>query len=300
LTFVNPKQNFSRRKTMNKKITWILVLALLLVGVVVVAAQGLESTPVSDGGITPYIITGDNPGGNRTCEEVGAAFFGDANYYQYTSGKVDYEGGAFLFEPGEGWPAGLTVTTDGTYVSFESTFAIGAVIVKGRNDANVYVYDPQEKSDSGLASPPNASSESAGLSNLTFCWNPENGECEWIGETAWAAGSRYVNRGNWATYTPYVADSTVILYAGQTMEAGTVHFSAVDGDGNILITITLNAGWQLEDVYESVKIQGYNTAPSGNPAPGLFTTYKGEELSVTVPAYNFYGVHLNVEWERCQ
>lgn len=27
-------------------------------------------------------------------------------------------------------------------------------------------------------------------------------DCEWVGETAWAAGSRYVDQGNCATYTP--------------------------------------------------------------------------------------------------
>jgi hypothetical protein len=125
--------------------------------------------------------------------------------------------------------------------------------------------------------------------------------CEWIGETAWAAGIRYVNQGNWATYTPYVADSTVTLYAGQDMEAGMVHFSAVDG-GNVTITITLNDGWRFKDVDENVKIQDYADAPSGNPSPGLFNTkdYAFESpFSIEVPANNFYGVHVDVEWEDC-
>jgi hypothetical protein len=125
--------------------------------------------------------------------------------------------------------------------------------------------------------------------------------CEWIGETAWAAGPRYTTRGNWATYTPYFADSTVILYAGQTMEAGTVHFSEAD-DGFVTITIELNEGWRFEDVAENVKIQGYDDAPSGNPNPGSFE-YKGDatgdSFEITVPEYNFYGVHVNVEQEVC-
>jgi hypothetical protein len=75
--------------------------------------------------------------------------------------------------------------TDGTYVAWSSTFGIGAVIVKGSNDANVYVYELQRTSDSGLAAPLNASGGSAGLSNLTFCWNPEPVQGEWCSPGYW-------------------------------------------------------------------------------------------------------------------
>jgi len=111
-----------------------------------------------------------------------------------------------------------------------------------------------------------------------------------------------VEQGNWATYTPYDADSTVILYAGQTMEAGTVHFSEPDGDGVVTITVTLNSGWRFEDVAENVKIQDYADAPSGNPSPGQFD-HKGDatgsSFSIVVPGNDFYGVHVDVEWEDC-
>lgn len=121
-------------------------------------------------------------------------------------------------------------------------------------------------------------------------------EC-WFGETAWANGPRYVNRGNWATYTPYVPNSSVTLFAGQTLPAGTVAFSAVS-NGKVTITITLNDGWRLKDGYaESVKIQGYSTAPSGNPVPGSFAN-KGNLLTVEVDAAEFYGIHVDVEQER--
>lgn len=125
-------------------------------------------------------------------------------------------------------------------------------------------------------------------------------ECDWQSETAWADGDLYNadGKGNWATYTPYVADSIVTLYAGQTMDAGTVAFSASDG-GNVTITITLNEGWRFADVDENVKIQDYATAPSGNPSPGLFA-HKGDAagspFSITVPLNNYYGVHVNVEY----
>lgn len=147
----------------------LVTLVVLALSVGAAFAQGNASTPVSNGGVTPYIIAGENSGGNRTCAEVGLAFFGDANYYEFSSERVNYNSGVF----DQAFPGGLTVNTDGTYVSFSSTFGIGAVIVKGGNDANVYVYEPQRTSDSGLAAPPNASGNPAGLSNITFCWNPE-------------------------------------------------------------------------------------------------------------------------------
>jgi len=110
-------------------------------------------------------------------------------------------------------------------------------------------------------------------------------------ETAWATGSRYVTRGNWATYTTYAA-GTVNLYAGQNKFAGTATMSAVNGT-TVTITIALNEGWSLQEVSNPVKIQGYTTAPSGNPSPGRFAS-KGSSLTVTVPAAAFYGIHLDV------
>jgi hypothetical protein len=129
---------------------------------------------------------------------------------------------------------------------------------------------------------------------------PEEGD--WIRETAWADGDPYnTDGGNWATYTPYSGAELddVILYAGQTMEAGTVDFSAPAG-GLVTITITLNAGWRFYDNTENVKIQDYAEAPSGNPKPGQFDSKgyaTGSPFSINVPENNFYGVHVDVERE---
>lgn len=138
--------------------------------------------------------------------------------------------------------------------------------------------------------------------NLAYIWccngGGEQGET-WVDETAWAAGTRYVQKGNWATYTAYEgAYKSVTLYAGQTLAAGTVEFSAPVG-GQVAITITLNSGWRFApDKPENVKIQDYATAPSGNPSPGLFA-WKGQatgsSFSITVRQNNFYGVHVDVE-----
>jgi hypothetical protein len=116
---------------------------------------------------------------------------------------------------------------------------------------------------------------------------------DYKGETAWAAGSRYIARGNWATFTPY-AEGSVNLYAGQHMFAGTVNFSAVN-DGMVTITIELDEEWSFQEGDKAVKVQAYDAAPSGNPSPGRFTSYKGNEVEFSVPAANFYGIHLDVQ-----
>jgi hypothetical protein len=121
-------------------------------------------------------------------------------------------------------------------------------------------------------------------------------------ETAWAAGQRYTPRGNWATYTPNPGlEACVVIYAGQDMYAGQVCFE--EGDpGYYLLVIHLSRCWFLQDVNEPIKIQGYDVAPSGNPAPGKFITYKGSgtqinvaKYEVTVPIFNYYGIHLDLE-----
>lgn len=126
------------------------------------------------------------------------------------------------------------------------------------------------------------------------CTPPED-VCYGDEETAWAFGPNYNQngQGNWATYTPYEANVAIDIFAGQYHNIGTVMFSEVT-DGKVTITISLIENWVLAEGNETVKIQGYNEAPSGNPAPGQFNTYKGTMLTVTVDAFEFYGIHLDV------
>jgi len=127
--------------------------------------------------------------------------------------------------------------------------------------------------------------------------------CTWNDETAWSAGTRYVKKGNWATYTSYNGvEETVILFAGQTNNIGNVTFSA-PVDGNITITIELNEFGEFQNVSENVKIQDYSTAPTKNPKPGQFD-YKaeasGSTFEIVVPVNNFYGVHIDAKNKECK
>lgn len=125
----------------------------------------------------------------------------------------------------------------------------------------------------------------------------ETFECEGPTETAWVAGTRYVQKGNWATYTTYEAGATRNIYAGQNMLAGTAHFSEIV-NGEVTIHFSLVDGWIFNNVEESLKIMTYNsTPPAMNPAPGQFT-YKydatGNSFSVTLPAAPYYGIHMDL------
>ncbi|HJR81336.1 MAG TPA: hypothetical protein VJ821_14800, partial [Anaerolineales bacterium] len=107
---------------------------------VAAAPPSTPSTPVSDGGVTPYILNTPGPGGNVSCDMLG---------YAFSSARANYNAGSDSFDAA--FPAGITVTvTDGTYVAWTSTFPIGAVIVKGSDDANIYEYIPASLGDSGL------------------------------------------------------------------------------------------------------------------------------------------------------
>jgi hypothetical protein len=280
------------------------------------ASDPVESSPESDGEIVPVIISGANNGGNRTCAEVAAAF---ETTFNYSTGKIDYEDGEFLGD----WPDGLTVTTDGTYITFSlddpfkidgKCYLVGAVIAKGGNNANIYYYQDGTSGDSGLASPINASGKPADLSNLTFCFIevecPINGECQY--ETAYGGGTAGENEGTgkggwWYYYDARInAGGVQTVWAGQHINVGTVE--VVEGE----VTIILNNGWELQPwktdkgvlVYdgdgklipenESVKILGTNTLPSSRPAGGSFPL-KGTSLDITVDDYDYYIIHLDVQ-----
>ena len=134
-------------------------------------------------------------------------------------------------------------------------------------------------------------------------------ECvEFAGETAWAANAntpleyRFQDPGNWATYVDFVgfevSGKTTTLFAGQTIDVGTVRFSPV-ADGYVTITLSLSGDWEFADAAENLAVQDYDSAPSGNPAPGLFDHKMDcdaalSTCTIVVPANGYYGVHANV------
>jgi hypothetical protein len=121
------------------------------------------------------------------------------------------------------------------------------------------------------------------------CPTPEPPECQ--EETAWGGdtGMNVGEPGAWWYYFDVADGSPQTIWAGQTINVGSVTYN-----GSQLV-ITLTGGWELQDDSESVKIQGYDVIPSSRPSAGLFTTYKGTDLTVTVPSYPYYAIHLDVQ-----
>jgi hypothetical protein len=107
----------------------------------------------------------------------------------------------------------------------------------------------------------------------------------WQTETAY--GGNAAGSGN-AWWFSYNGVDVQTIWAGQHYNAGTVQL--VNG----VLVVTLSNGWELQDVAEPVKVQGYNTLPNSRPASGQFTTYKGKQTSVAVGSFSNYVVHLDV------
>jgi hypothetical protein len=215
----------------------------------------------------------------------------------------------------EGFNNTITISNnDGQFFDWASSpFALGAVVVKGGNAANVFVYKPAAFGDTGLYSPINPSGDPADVSHASFCWNkPDDGDMCYQDETAWAVGDRYVKKGNWAMYVPYAGvEKTVDLRAdggdGVGLPAGTATFSAPDG-GFVTITINLDNSfifyYDLNDDIEdnNLKVQDYAKAPNKTPNPGGFAWKEmipvgSTTATITVPEANFYGIHMDLAYQ---
>lgn len=129
---------------------------------------------------------------------------------------------------------------------------------------------------------------------LQCCDVPGNGKCE--GETAFGGDIRPSGGGAWWFYFDTTGAECQTIWAGQTINVGTVCIT----EG--CIDITLTGGWKLENVAENVKIQGYyeGELPTRRPAAGQFTTYKAQHTGSTVRVnlgtdYDYYVIHLDVE-----
>jgi hypothetical protein len=254
-----------------------------------VAALSTPSTPISDGLVTPIIVDNPGPGGNVTCDMLDGNFplsTGKFNYIKETDEWEDDDEVIFENFPYEG----ITVEYDPETKTLSFTanvpgYCVGAVIVKGGPSANIYLYPEGTSSDSGLGAPDNAD-----LSNLTFCLiECEEEEC-WEGETAWGGNTVGGGAGWWYYYDtngPVRQD----FYAGQNLVEG-AYVEVIDG----VMTIVLGENMRLDpEATDPVKVQGYNTIPNRRPAAGVFTTYKGYELSFPVDPFTFYAIHLDVE-----
>jgi hypothetical protein len=144
-----------------------LALVLTLVSVLALAsAARADVSPgeTSDAGVAPVLVDG-----NPTCDDLGYA-----NGFKATQGGSDWQSGTGSWGPsGEtgNYTFGLT-TADNKHVDWTSSpdFA-GAVVVKGANGADSYVYQVARGHDEGLTPPVNSSGKPADISHVQFCWD---------------------------------------------------------------------------------------------------------------------------------
>jgi hypothetical protein len=62
-------------------------------------------------------------------------------------------------------------TNDGQVFDWTSNIGVDAVFAKGGPNGNLYLYDPEATSDTGLHAPANDSGQWAGLSHISFCYD---------------------------------------------------------------------------------------------------------------------------------
>lgn len=229
----------------------------ILRGELAFSLNGTSSSPVSDGGITPFISDQADNGGNVGCGDL----FDDPG--MLSSGRINVEDFATIEEFVAAFPQGIDVNvTDGKFVSFTATgYLVYAVIVKGGNNANVYYYEEGASFDSGLASPPNNSGSPAGLSNLTICYKPA--EVEETCETAWAFGGEYAlafkaieglsaNNWGWTNGALGYGNYSFEVYAaagGNNLDSGTKvgYLNLAYQEGELKINLDLIAGFSLSE-----------------------------------------------------
>jgi hypothetical protein len=72
----------------------------------------------------------------------------------------------------------------------------------------------------------------------------------------------------------------------------------VETDGTVTrngTDLVINLGsWELQAVSEPVKVEGYDEIPSSRPSAGLFTLYKGTDLTIAGNGSRYYAIHLDV------
>lgn len=129
-----------------------------------------EVSPATATHVTPVVVPG-----NPDCADLGYSFgfkidaqvIGNNLTFTFTTGTQ--HGYPTVVTSGPQDPNNsVTITSDGTSFDWSATLGIDAVIVKGGPNANVYEYDPEETSDTGLTTP--AGQE---ISHIEFCYDYE-------------------------------------------------------------------------------------------------------------------------------
>jgi hypothetical protein len=141
------------------------VLGILAAGLTACSADTSRRTSRDAETVPVYQLSG-----NSTCAEAATALDLPGHFVEL---KFDDDPRGTSTQTIGGYSFTLAVRPDGTFFDWTATGGVDFVIAKGGNAANVYVYDPEATSGTGLVSPVNASGGNAALSHASFCFDFE-------------------------------------------------------------------------------------------------------------------------------
>jgi hypothetical protein len=231
--------------------------ALALFGVPFVGSAVAQVNEPSDNLVTPVIVVG-----NPSCTSLGYDF-------GYKPQPEPPPSGTYTFP---GTTQTVTINSDGTYFDWASTLGIDAVIVKGGNEANSYLYDPPAESfgDGGLHSPPNASGAYAAISHIEFCYDYELTATK-------TANAQYTRTYTW-TITKAANPTSHSGFAGATFGSDydiVVDQTTADSDFAVAGAITVNNPTPFTVTFSVSDSVGGTAAtvscPTSTLAPGAST-----------------------------
>ncbi len=181
-------------------------------------------------------------------------------------------------------------------VDWSSTIGVDAVIIKGGDLTNIYLYN-EYKFDQGLAAPINASGQPAGLSHLYFCYDNElraekTAEATWYKKIEWnitktaAPLEASANAGEGAIFGyevavtkeetpgPYFVEGEITVTNESAITAG---FTVTDSVGGVAATMScpqnsLVPGESVVCTYSAeldAATNGTNTATITSTTPGV-------------------------------
>jgi hypothetical protein len=185
-----------------------LSVAILLVSLLAVFALGVSSaaaqsgTPVSGDGVVPTEYDG-----NTSCQQLGYPFGFkiEGNGASVYTGTFPFVGGHTGGAPDDPTNS-VNLTSDGYYLNWMSTLYLDAVIVKGGQDANAYVYIPEDNADTKLASPDLAGGQLPQISHVEFCYDYDLTASKTANAQFKRTYSWEITKGLDGTYTGFIGD----------------------------------------------------------------------------------------------
>lgn len=232
-------------------------------------ASATDSVPVSGDGVVPQLVLS-----NPSCQDIGYSFGfkiqGDYNRtVTLTSANGELTGGA----PQDPFNTITVSSADNVYFNWSSTLGIDAVIVKGGENANAYVYVPEDYGDTGLAAPLNPNnSKPYGLSHIEFCYDYEKLASSTTTDLH-DADHISVPLGSEVPFNSVIHDSATVTGTGAT-PTGTVVFEFFS-NGTCTGTAVATSG-ALALAGGTVDATGFAQGPLTEGTYSFLATYSGD------------------------